>query len=71
LELQNDKLSDLASRELAILQLVIAGKTNKAIVNEICVSKKTSEVHLAIAIRRLKVGISHLRRPAANETSQL
>lgn len=39
-------LSDLTSRELEILQLVIAGKTNKAIANEIYISEKTVEFHL-------------------------
>jgi two-component system, NarL family, response regulator len=39
-------LSDLTSRELVILQLVIAGKTNKAIACEIDISSKTVEFHL-------------------------
>ena len=39
-------ISDLTSRELEILQLVIAGKTNKAIANEIYISAKTVEFHL-------------------------
>ena len=39
-------LSDLTSRELEILQLVIAGKTNKAIASEIHISEKTVEFHL-------------------------
>ena len=39
-------LSDLTARELEILQLVIEGKTNKAIANEIYVSEKTVEFHL-------------------------
>ncbi len=39
-------LSDLTSRELEILQLVLAGKTNKEIAQEIFVSKKTVEFHL-------------------------
>lgn len=39
-------LSDLTSRELEILQLVLAGYTNQAIAHEIYVSKKTVEFHL-------------------------
>ena len=39
-------LSDLTPRELEILQLVIAGLTNKAIANEIYISEKTVEFHL-------------------------
>jgi DNA-binding NarL/FixJ family response regulator len=39
-------LSDLTPRELKILQLVIAGLTNKAIANEIYISAKTVEFHL-------------------------
>jgi DNA-binding NarL/FixJ family response regulator len=40
------KLSDLTPRELEILQLVLAGKTNKEIARDILVSKKTVEFHL-------------------------
>lgn len=39
-------LSDLTSRELEILQLVLAGFTNKAIANELYISEKTVEFHL-------------------------
>ncbi|HET9906861.1 MAG TPA: LuxR C-terminal-related transcriptional regulator [Anaerolineales bacterium] len=39
-------LSDLTQRELQILQLVIEGKTNKAIAHEIQISQKTVEFHL-------------------------
>jgi DNA-binding NarL/FixJ family response regulator len=39
-------LSDLTSREIEILQLVLAGWTNKAIAAQICVSEKTVEFHL-------------------------
>jgi DNA-binding NarL/FixJ family response regulator len=39
-------LSDLTPRELEILQLVLAGRTNKAIAAQICVSEKTVEFHL-------------------------
>ena len=56
-------LSDLTPREMEILQLVIAGKTNKAIASEIYISKKTVEFHLdhiytKIGVRtRLMAGI--------------
>lgn len=39
-------LSDLTSRELEILELVLAGYTNKAIAVEICITEKTVEFHL-------------------------
>lgn len=39
-------LSDLTTREMEILQLVLAGYTNKAIAAEICISEKTVEFHL-------------------------
>ena len=56
-------LSDLTARELEILQLVLAGYTNKAIAVEIYISEKTVEFHLnhiytKIGVRtRLLVGI--------------
>jgi DNA-binding NarL/FixJ family response regulator len=40
-------LSDLTPRETEILQLVLAGRTNKAIAKVICVTEKTVEFHLA------------------------
>jgi DNA-binding NarL/FixJ family response regulator len=39
-------LSDLTPREIEILQLVLAGRTNKAIAAEIGITKKTVEFHL-------------------------
>lgn len=39
-------LANLTRRELEILQLVLAGKTNKGIADEIDVSEKTVEFHL-------------------------
>jgi len=39
-------LSDFTPRELEILQLVLAGKSNKAIAREINISIKTVEFHL-------------------------
>jgi len=45
-ELAMTTLSDLTSRELEILQLVLAGHTNKAIAVEMIISEKTVEFHL-------------------------
>ncbi len=39
-------LTDLTPREMEILQLVLAGYTNKSIAAEIFISKKTVEFHL-------------------------
>jgi DNA-binding CsgD family transcriptional regulator len=39
-------LSDLTPREMEVLQLVLAGKTNKTIASEIYISEKIVEVHL-------------------------
>ncbi len=39
-------LTNLTPRELEILQLVLAGKTNKTIASEIYISTKTVEFHL-------------------------
>jgi DNA-binding NarL/FixJ family response regulator len=39
-------LSDFTPRELEILQLVLAGKSNKAIAYEVNISIKTVEFHL-------------------------
>ncbi len=67
-------LSDLTARELEILQLVIAGKTNKAIASEIYISKKTVEFHLdhiytKLGIRtRLMVGIWAIQHGMGRET---
>jgi DNA-binding NarL/FixJ family response regulator len=62
-ELKMTNLFDLTARELEILQLVIAGYANKAIANELHISKKTVEFHLdhiytKIGVRtRLMAGI--------------
>lgn len=67
-------LTDLTPRELEILQLVIAGKTNKEIAREIFISKKTVEFHLdhiysKLGIRtRLLVGICAVQQGVQAET---
>lgn len=40
-------LSDLTPREEEILRLLLAGRTNRAIAAEICLSEKTVEFHLS------------------------
>ena len=61
-------LTDLTARELEILQLVITGKTNKAIASKICISQKTVEFHLdniyaKIGVRtRLMAGVWALQQ---------
>lgn len=71
------KLSDLTSRELEILQLVIAGKTNKAIAGEIFISQKTVEFHLdhiytKIGGRtRLTAGIWAIQHGIRTETREI
>ena len=67
-------LHDLTPRELEILQLVIAGKTNKQIAREVFISKKTVEFHLdniysKLGIRtRLRVGIWAIQQGLQGET---
>jgi DNA-binding NarL/FixJ family response regulator len=39
-------ISDLTPRELEILQLILTGKTNKAIAGEVRISTRTVEFHL-------------------------
>jgi DNA-binding NarL/FixJ family response regulator len=39
-------ISDLTPREIEILQLVLVGRTNKAIAMQICITEKTVEFHL-------------------------
>jgi len=68
------KLSDLTPRELEIIRLVIAGRTNRAIASEIYISEKTVEFHLdhiytKIGARsRLTAGIWALQHGIGVET---
>ena len=48
-------LSDLTPRELEILRLVLAGRTNRAIAAEIYISEKTVEFHLSHIYTKLGV----------------
>ena len=67
-------LSNLTSRELEILQLVLAGFTNKAIAAEISISEKTVEFHLdhiytkTGARTRLLAGLWALQQGLGRET---
>lgn len=50
-----DRLHHLTERERTVLQLVTAGKLNKVIADELCVSMRTVEVHRARALEKLGV----------------
>jgi DNA-binding NarL/FixJ family response regulator len=70
-------ISDFTPRELEILQLVITGKTNKAIASEIYISEKTVEFHLdhiytMIGFRtRLMVGIWAMQHGMGTEAREI
>ena len=70
-------LSDLTSREVEILRLVLAGYTNKAIAADICISEKTVEFHLdniytKIGARsRLMAGIWAMQHGIEAETREI
>lgn len=70
-------LSDLTTRELEILQLVLAGYTNKAIAAEIYISEKTVEFHLdniysKVGVRtRLMAGMWALQHGIGTETREI
>jgi DNA-binding NarL/FixJ family response regulator len=70
-------LSSLTPREAEILQLLIAGYTNKAIAAEIFISEKTVEFHLdnlytKIGVRtRLMAGIWAMQHGMLAETREI
>jgi DNA-binding NarL/FixJ family response regulator len=70
-------LSDLTSRELEIIELVLAGYTNKAIAAAILISEKTVEFHLdriytKTGVRtRLLVSVWALRQGIGAETREI
>ena len=70
-------LSDLTPREIEILQLVLAGRTNKAIAAGICISEKTVEFHLdriytKIGLRtRMLAGIWAIQQGIWAETREI
>jgi len=67
-------LSDLTQRELQILQLVLEGRTNKAIAGELYVCEKTVEFHLhhiyaKIGVRtRMMAGLWAMQHGIEKET---
>ena len=74
---KNMSVSDLTPREMEILQLLIAGYTNKAIAHEIHISRKTVEFHLdhiytKIGARtRLMAGVWAVRHGILAETREI
>jgi DNA-binding NarL/FixJ family response regulator len=70
-------LANLTPRELEVLQLVLAGKTNKAIAREISISSKTVEFHLEniytkIGARtRLLAGLWAIQQGIAAQTREI
>jgi DNA-binding NarL/FixJ family response regulator len=70
-------LSDLTPRELEILRLVLAGRTNKAIAASICVSEKTVEFHLdhiytKIGVRtRMLAGVWAMQQSISTRTMEI
>jgi DNA-binding NarL/FixJ family response regulator len=70
-------LSNLTSREVEVLRLVLAGFTNRAIAMEICISEKTVEFHLdkiytKIGARtRLMAGIWAMQQGLGAETREI
>ena len=72
-----ESLSDLTPREMQVLQLVIEGKTNRAIATEIFISEKTVEFHLdniytKIGVRtRLMAGVWAIQQGIFAETREI
>ena len=70
-------LSNLTPREIEILQLVLAGRTNKAIAAEISISEKTVEFHLdhiytKIGMRtRMQAGVWAIQQGIDTETREI
>jgi DNA-binding NarL/FixJ family response regulator len=70
-------LNDLTHRELEILQLVIAGKTNRGIADQIYISEKTVEFHLdhiytKLGVRtRLMAGVWAIQQGILAETREI
>jgi DNA-binding NarL/FixJ family response regulator len=77
IELGMTTFSKLTRRELEILQLVLAGYTNKAIAAEMFISEKTVEFHLGhiytkIGVRtRLLAGIWAIQHNVLIETREI
>lgn len=52
---EKERMASLTEREYAVMQLVAAGKLNKVIADELCVSVRTVEVHRARVFGKLGV----------------
>ena len=72
-----ESFTELTPREMQILQLVIEGKTNRAIATEIYISEKTVEFHLdhiysKIGLRtRLMAGVWAIQQGILAETREI
>lgn len=70
-------LLDLTPREREILQLILTGRTNKAIAVELCITEKTIEFHIdhiytKIGMRtRLLAGIWAMQQGVEVETREI
>jgi DNA-binding NarL/FixJ family response regulator len=53
---QAEKRHGLTAREIEVLRLVAAGKTNKTIAKELCLSEKTIDRHLSNIFTKVNVG---------------
>ncbi|MBN1806844.1 MAG: response regulator transcription factor [Sedimentisphaerales bacterium] len=51
-----EKLALLTKREQEVMNLIVAGKLNKVVANELGLSQRTVEVHRANIMEKLKVG---------------
>jgi DNA-binding NarL/FixJ family response regulator len=51
----DDRISELTSRELDVLRLVAAGKPNKEIAAELAISERTARTHVSRILRKLRL----------------
>jgi len=54
-DIRGDRTIHLTRRELEVLSLVIEGKSSKAVADELYVSKRTVDFHLANIYEKLQV----------------
>jgi DNA-binding NarL/FixJ family response regulator len=55
LEARDDPISELTSRELDVLRLVAAGKSNKQIAADLAISERTARTHVSRILRKLRL----------------